>query len=74
MVGYRNFDNKATNLKSIAMLTAGEGLHNNHHEFPTSARFAWRGHEFDPAWTVIRVLETLRLARVKPLPAERVAA
>ena len=52
MVGYRNFDNKATNLKSIAMLTAGEGLHNNHHEFPTSARFAWRGHEIDPAWPV----------------------
>ena len=73
-VGYRNFDNKATNLKSIAMLTAGEGLHNNHHEFPTSARFAWRGHEIDPAWPVIRALETLHLARVKPLPAERVAA
>jgi len=56
------------------MLTAGEGLHNNHHEFPTSARFAWRGHEIDPAWPVIRALETLHLARVKPLPAERVAA
>src|ERR1700677_4706074 len=31
MIGYRTFDNKATNLQSIALLTAGEGLHNNHH-------------------------------------------
>jgi stearoyl-CoA desaturase (delta-9 desaturase) len=33
MVGYRNFDNRATNLKWVAWLTGGEGLHNNHHEF-----------------------------------------
>ena len=38
MIGYRNFDNLATNLRSVAWFTAGEGLHNNHHEFPTSAR------------------------------------
>jgi stearoyl-CoA desaturase (delta-9 desaturase) len=73
-VGYRNFSNKATNLQSIAMLTAGEGLHNNHHQFPTSARFAWRRGEFDPAWPLIRALESLRLARVKALPAEKMAA
>jgi stearoyl-CoA desaturase (delta-9 desaturase) len=49
MVGYRNFDNKATNLQSIAFLTAGEGLHNNHHQYPTSARLSLRGREIDPA-------------------------
>lgn len=61
-IGYRNFDNKATNLQWVAWITAGEGLHNNHHEFPTSARmkaFRW---EFDPAWPVIWVLEKLGLA------------
>jgi stearoyl-CoA desaturase (delta-9 desaturase) len=74
MVGYRNFDNKATNMQWIALLTAGEGLHNNHHEFPSSALLALRGHEFDPAWPVIRLLEKLKLARVNPLPVEKAVA
>jgi len=69
MVGYRNFDNLATNVQWIALLTGGEGLHNNHHEHPTSARFAMRGREFDPAWPVISLFRALGLARVKPLPA-----
>ena len=74
MVGYRNFKNKATNLQSIAFLTAGEGLHNNHHEFPTSARFAWKPREIDLAWPVIRLLERCGLAKVKPLPVAKAAA
>ena len=74
MIGYRNFDNKATNLQSIALLTAGEGLHNNHHEYPTSARFALRPHEIDLAWPAIRLLEILRLAKGQPLPALTVAS
>lgn len=74
MVGYRNFDNKATNLQSIALLTAGEGLHNNHHEYPTSARFAHRSGEIDLAWPIIRTLETLHLAKVKQLPIAKAAA
>jgi len=61
-IGYRTFDNKATNLQWVALLTAGEGLHNNHHEFPTSARMKARAWEIDPAWPVIRVLEKLGLA------------
>lgn len=73
MVGYRNFDNKATNIRAIAMITGGEGLHNNHHEYPTSALFALRPGEFDPAWPVIRALESLGLARVKRLPAAKAA-
>ncbi len=74
MVGYRNFDNKATNLQSIALLTAGEGLHNNHHEYPTSARFAHFPREIDLAWGLIRLLAACGLAKVKPLPAARAAA
>src|ERR1035438_8508788 len=65
MVGYRNFENKATNVQSIALLTAGEGLHNNHHEYPTSANLALRAGEIDLAWPVIRALEMCGLARVK---------
>ena len=63
-VGYRNFDNTATNLQSVAFLTGGEGLHNNHHEHPTSARFSMKSGELDPAWPVIRLLSALRLAEV----------
>lgn len=74
MVGYRNFDNKATNLQWVAFLTAGEGLHNNHHEYPTSARFALRGREIDLAWPVIRILEKLNLATVNQLPIAKAAA
>lgn len=61
--GYKNFDNTATNLRSIAFLTGGEGLHNNHHGFPRSPKFSYRRSEFDPAWPIIRVLAMLKLAR-----------
>lgn len=66
--GYKNYDNGATNLQSVALLTAGEGLHNNHHEFPTSARLSLRKGEIDPAWPVIRLLEWMRLAHVEAAP------
>jgi stearoyl-CoA desaturase (delta-9 desaturase) len=67
MVSYRNFDNTATNEQFIALLTAGEGLHDNHHEYPPSARSSLRRGELDLAW-LIRLLETSRLARIKQLP------
>lgn len=72
-IGYRNWDNKATNLRWLAWISGGEGLHNNHHEFPTAARFSMRKSEIDPAWPVIRMLELLGLAKVKPLPLAKVA-
>jgi len=65
MIGYRNYDNLATNHQFIALLTGGEGLHNNHHEYPSSAKFALKKREIDPAWPVIWTLERLGLARVK---------
>ena len=62
--GYKSFENDATNLKLLALITFGEGLHNNHHARPASAKLsAFRG-EIDPAWPVIRLLEKLRLAEV----------
>lgn len=73
MIGYRNYENTATNLQWVAYLTGGEGLHNNHHEYPTSAQFAHRGWEIDPAWPVIRALEVFGLAKVKRLPMAKAA-
>ena len=61
--GYRNFDNTATNIRFIALLTGGEGLHNNHHGYPRSPKFSWRPSEIDPAWPVIRLLTLLGLAK-----------
>jgi len=62
--GYKSFENDATNLKLLAVVTFGEGLHNNHHARPASAKLsAFRG-EFDPAWPVIKVLVALRVAEV----------
>jgi stearoyl-CoA desaturase (Delta-9 desaturase) len=62
-VGYRNFDNTATNLRFLALLTGGEGLHNNHHGCPRSPKFSCRASEIDPAWPLIKLLISLRLAK-----------
>ena len=62
-VGYKNFDNTATNIRFVALLTGGEGLHNNHHEFPRSPKFSFRPSEFDPAWPIIKLLIVLNLAK-----------
>ena len=60
--GYKNFDNSATNIRSLALVTGGEGLHNNHHGQPSNAKFSSKASEFDPAWVVIRTLQALGLA------------
>ncbi|MGO1069858.1 DesA family fatty acid desaturase [Lysobacter sp. CA199] len=64
--GYRNFEttDTATNLTPWGFWIGGEELHNNHHAFPSSAKFALRKWEFDIGWTVIRGLSVLRLAKV----------
>ena len=64
--GYRNFetDDTATNLTPWALWIGGEELHNNHHAFPSSAKFALRKWEVDIGWGVIRGLEHVGLAKV----------
>jgi stearoyl-CoA desaturase (delta-9 desaturase) len=62
-VGYKNFDNTATNLRLLALVTGGEGLHNNHHGYPRSPKFSFRASEIDPAWPLIKLLVALRLAK-----------
>jgi len=62
-VGYKNFDNTATNLRLLALVTGGEGLHNNHHGFPRSPKFSFKSTEIDPAWPIIKLLVACRLAK-----------
>jgi stearoyl-CoA desaturase (Delta-9 desaturase) len=63
--GRRPYENSGTNLQSLALVTAGEGLHNNHHAAPTMARLSHRWYELDPGWLVIKPLTWLRLAKVR---------
>ena len=46
----------------VALLTFGEGWHNNHHAYPQSARHGMAWYEFDPNWYGILVLRILGLA------------
>ncbi|QIK80916.1 acyl-CoA desaturase [Lysobacter sp. HDW10] len=64
--GYRNFetDDTSTNLSPWGVWIGGEELHNNHHAFPSSAKFALRKWEVDIGWYVIKALQAVKLARV----------
>jgi stearoyl-CoA desaturase (delta-9 desaturase) len=64
--GYRNFEcpDAARNVTPWGLLLAGEELHNNHHAFPSSAKFSVQRWEFDIGWLYIRVFQALGLARV----------
>lgn len=66
-IGYRNFecDNAARNLVPWGLITGGEELHNNHHAFPSSARFSMRSWEFDIGWMWLTILSALGLAQVR---------
>lgn len=72
--GYRNFEcaDAARNVMPWGVLLAGEELHNNHHAFPSSAKFSVRRWEFDIGWLYICVFKTLRLARVLRVAPEPV--
>ncbi len=68
--GYRNFqtEDASANIVPVAAWIGGEELHNNHHAYPTSAKFSVRWYEFDLGWFYIQVLSALGLARPKKLP------
>jgi stearoyl-CoA desaturase (delta-9 desaturase) len=67
--GYRNYESPdaSTNILPFGALIGGEELHNNHHAFASSARFSTRWYELDLGWCYIRLMQWLRLARVKKL-------
>lgn len=65
-LGYRNFTTKddSRNMYPWGIWIVGEELHNNHHADPRSAKFKAFWWEFDIGWIYIRLLSSLRLARV----------
>ena len=68
--GYRNFEapDASTNISPWGVMIGGEELHNNHHTYPTSAKFSVKPYEFDIGWGYIRALEVVGLAKVKKVP------
>ena len=63
--GYRNFDcpDLSRNCWWVAILSFGEGWHNNHHAHPASARHGLRWFEFDITWQHIKLLRSLGWAK-----------
>ena len=79
MWGRRRFATKddSRNTWWVALLTFGEGWHNNHHAHPTSARHGLAWYEFDLTWLELKLLQRARpglgrpgRARSRPAPEE----
>jgi stearoyl-CoA desaturase (Delta-9 desaturase) len=82
MWGSRRFETRddSRNCWWVALLTSGEGWHNNHHAHPTSARHGLAWYEFDLSWIQIKILKffgiakRIQVARVDSAIREREAA
>ena len=76
--GYRNYEttDDSRNLWWVALLTNGEGWHNNHHKYQRMAKNGHKWWELDVTYGVILVLEKLGLAWkvVKTIPPNDKAA
>ncbi|WP_293340935.1 fatty acid desaturase [Microcoleus sp. CAWBG58] len=70
MTGYRTFKSQdnSRNLWWAAILTYGEGWHNNHHAYPNVAKAGWKWWEIDMTWWAIKILKVLGLAKKVVLP------
>jgi sn-2 palmitoyl-lipid 9-desaturase len=70
MWGYRTFEtnDNSRNLWWAAIVTYGEGWHNNHHAYPHVAKAGWRWWEVDVTWWAIQVLRSLGLATKVIMP------
>jgi stearoyl-CoA desaturase (delta-9 desaturase) len=68
--GYRNFEapDASTNISPWGILIGGEELHNNHHTYPTAAKFSVKRYEFDIGWVYISLMRKIGWATVKKVP------
>ncbi len=71
---FRSGDHSKNN-PIVGVLAMGEGWHNNHHAFPTSARHGLSWWQFDPSYYLIRAMELIGMAtHVRRPAAERIEA
>ncbi len=71
-MGRRRYDTRDDSRNSLflAIVTVGEGWHNNHHRYPVAARQGFFWWEFDPTWYALVVMSWLGLVRnLRPVPA-----
>lgn len=70
--GYRNYktDDSSRNITRFAFFIMGEELHNNHHAFPSSSKFAHKKGEYDLGWYMIKGLNKLGLCEIKKVVPE----
>ena len=71
-LGYRTYQtgDRSTNCWWVALISWGEGWHNNHHAFPFSARHGLSWFEFDMTWWHVKVLAFLRIADRIKIPSK----
>jgi stearoyl-CoA desaturase (delta-9 desaturase) len=64
LFGYRSYQTRENSRNNwlVAILTSGEGWHNNHHADPASASNSHRWWEIDLMFLIIRGMEALGLA------------
>ena len=82
MWGRRRFETRDDSRNSwwVALLTFGEGWHNNHHAHPTSARHGLAWYELDHSWILINILKffgiakSIKVASIRSVSAAREAA
>lgn len=73
LFGSRRYDtdDDSRNNALLALITLGEGWHNNHHRYQASVRQGFYWWEFDPTWWGLRVLAALGLIRdLRPVPRQ----
>jgi stearoyl-CoA desaturase (delta-9 desaturase) len=65
MWGKRRFATRddSRNTWWVAIISFGEGWHNNHHAYPTSARHGLAWYEFDPSWLLVKALRFFGIAK-----------
>jgi len=81
MWGTRRFATRDDSRNSwwVALLTFGEGWHNNHHAHPVSARHGLAWYEFDVSWITLKMLNAvgivrdLKVAKVRQVPEQQAA-
>ncbi|OUL99836.1 DesA family fatty acid desaturase [Variovorax sp. JS1663] len=68
--GYRNFEapDASRNVSPWGLIIGGEELHNNHHTYPTSAKFSVKKYEIDVGWIYISLMQKVGWAKVRKLP------